>query len=364
MDNKEEDIDLNDAVQKTTYNKKCPSCGAELVFSPSDSKLKCPFCQSEISIDFSRKAKELDFSKIFEKNNDWADETCVYQCKNCGVKEIVSKNEIAKNCSFCGTPNVVKTDELSGLRPNAVVPFKLDKEQAAQAVITWAKKRFYTVRSFKKSVKPEDMNGLYEPAFTFDSDTETHYSGVLGKYHTKTKRVNGKTVTTRELRYFSISGTYNCAFDDVLIEASSNINQGSIDKLKPFNTNDSQEYNETFLLGFRASQYSKEPLTCWDEAVRIIDTTVKNKILHQYSYDVVKSYSSSTDYYNKSYKYILLPLYLGFCAYRNKHYNFYVNGKSGKVTGKTPISAIKVSITVFVILAIIVGIFLFYLYSK
>ena len=61
------------------------------------------------------------------------------------------------------------------------------------------------------------------------------------------------------------------------------------------------------------------------------------------------------------YKYILIPLYVGHCNWKTKLYNFFVNGFNGKVTGKAPVSPLKVGALVLLGIAVIVGIVLLYL---
>ena len=41
--------------------------------------------------------------------------------------------------------------------------------------------------------------------------------------------------------------------------------------------------------------------------------------------------------------------------YRDKIYNYFVNGRTGRAGGKTPISVWKVALTVVIIAAVIVG---------
>ena len=59
---------------------------------------------------------------------------------------------------------------------------------------------------------------------------------------------------------------------------------------------------------------------------------------------------------DEKYKYVLVPVYVGHYKYKNKLYNFYINGENGRITGKTPVSKLKVFWTVMLVLAIIAGI--------
>ena len=57
-----------------------------------------------------------------------------------------------------------------------------------------------------------------------------------------------------------------------------------------------------------------------------------------------------------TYKYMLLPVYIGHSKYRKKLYNFFVNGQNGNVAGKTPVSPVKVTALVLLGLLAVVGI--------
>ena len=341
--------------QRDTAIAKCPSCGANMVFSPEKGELECPYCGPlrEIKADAS---VEIRLAELMSANNTWSSETHVFRCQNCGATQVIGINEISKACSFCGTTNIVETDEIAGVKPNAVVPFAITVKQAVEKVKAWAKKKFFAPMRFKKEVKPENINGVYNPAFTFDTQTYSTYHGVLGKYYYVTRTVNGKTQRVRKIRYYSISGNYDAFFDDVLIQASSSIEQKYVDKMQPFETNDSKEYTQEYLNGFSASQYERDGMACWELAKQTIHSRVKSMILAQYSYDVVSSFSVNVACENITYKYILLPVYVGHCKWNKKNYNFYVNGKNGKVSGKTPVSALKVIGTVLLGLAVVAGI--------
>ena len=341
--------------EKSTDIAKCPACGANMVFSPEKGELECPYCGTLSGIKADQSV-EIRLAELITANNTWSSETQVFRCENCGARQVIGSGEIAKACSFCGTTNVVQTDEISGVRPNAVVPFAITVAQAVEKVKAWAKKKLFAPRRFKKEMKPENISGVYNPAFTFDTQTHSTYQGTLGKYYYETRTVNGKTQRVRKIRYFHISGNYDRFFDDVLIQASSAISQKYVDDMQPFETNDSKEYTQEYLNGFTASQYERDGMACWETAKERIHDNVKKLILAQYTYDVVSSFSVNVACENITYKYVLLPVYVGHCKWNKKNYNFFVNGKNGKVAGKTPVSPLKVTLAVLLGLAVVAGI--------
>ena len=343
-------------IENATSVTKCPACGANMIFDSEKGKLYCEHCGTSKDI-VSKSSEELDFERLLSEDNAWGAETHVFRCENCGAREVLDKREIAKTCPFCGTTNIVETDELPGIRPNAVVPFHIGKDAAAADVKQWARRRRLAPRKFRKSAKPDALKGVYMPSFSFDTSTESDYRAVLGKYYYRTKRVNGRVVHERYVRYFTVSGHYSMAFDDILVQAGGTIDQNSLNKLQPFDTNSSKEYTPEYLSGYTATQSAKNGLQCWEEAKDVVRSRLKAAILSGYSYDVVSSFDISTQCNNITYKYILLPVYVGHCNWRTKLYNFFVNGLNGKVTGKAPVSPLKVGGLVVLGIAVIVGLY-------
>jgi len=349
-------------VVNDTSVTKCPACGANMVYSAERQKLYCNHCGAEKEIQEKRSSEQHIVSVLTDNACGWEDESHVFVCQTCGAREILDKNEIAKTCPFCGASNIVETGELPGLKPNAVVPFAINKESAGASVKKWIRKRLFAPRRFRKSAKPEKLEGVYTPAFTFDSITETDYWARLGEYYYVSVTRNGKTERVRKIRYFNVSGHYTMAHDDVLIQASGNIEQKFVDKMQPFNTNESQEYKKEYLSGFSATQYKKSGNVCWQEAQGVMEQRVKYAALGQYRYDVISSYNANTQHRNVTYKYVLLPVYVGHCKWGKKIYNLFVNGHSGKVAGKAPVSPIKVGSLVTAIIGVLVGLYFLFTY--
>ena len=347
----------------STETAKCPSCGANLVYDPASRGLKCPYCGDGRKLAEHDYGEEQDLQKLFAaKMNEWQSETKVFRCTNCGATTVISKNELSKECAFCGTSNIVEQKEMSGMRPNAVLPFLLTKENATESFKKWAKKKIFAPNGFRKSILPEKIRGNYSPAFTFDAHAKATYHGTLGEYYYVTRTVNGKTESVRMTRYFPIRGEYQTDFDDVLVQAASNISQGMLNALQPFDTNSSQKYSANYLYGYSATQHDKTGSDCWEKAKNSMSETIKGSILAKYHYDVIADFSADIRYTNVTYKYVLIPLYVGNYTFKQKLYNFFVNGRNGKVAGKAPLSALKVGALVLGILAIVAACILFYVY--
>ena len=199
---------------------KCPSCGANMVFDPKTQGLACPYCGSKIALPTDSRTAEVALSDALLAEQDWVEETAVFECTNCSARVVLEVGETAKKCPFCGTTNVVPSSDLSGVKPNGVLPFALAADEANAKVKKWAKKKLFAPRKFKKNLSPENLAGVYNPCFTFDSNTRSSYRGRLGERYTVTVRDSkGRSHTETRIRWFMVSGEISLGFDDVLVNA-------------------------------------------------------------------------------------------------------------------------------------------------
>ena len=129
---------------------KCPNCGASLAFSPKSQKLYCDYCNNEFEI-ISQKSSEIVLDFSLDKHKKWNDETRVSHCDSCGAEFVFDKDEFAKLCPFCDSPSVTRIEDLEGIRPNAVVPFRLTKAQAKECYQKWIKRRVFAPSAFRKN---------------------------------------------------------------------------------------------------------------------------------------------------------------------------------------------------------------------
>ena len=343
-----------------TETEKCPSCGSNMVFDPEGQCLSCPHCGTKVQFEKGDTAKELDLSSALGKDRQWnAEEAVVFSCDNCGAKVVLKAGQTAKLCPFCGTAHVRKTEELAGLKPNGLIPFSFGEEKAVEYSKTWAKKRFFAPRKFKKHLTAENVNGVYVPCFTFDSHTTSYYEGRIGTTHTRTVGSGKNRRTETYTVWRNISGTYYDDFNDVLITAGSKLDQQKLDKIRPYDTDAGKVYEENYLLGFMAYQYDEGLDGCWDKAKGVIDKELRNRILSQYSYDRVSYLNVSTRHERVTYKYVMLPVYVGNYNYKKKLFNFYVNGESGRTWGKYPKSVPKI-LSLVLLGAALVGLAVWY----
>ena len=329
----------------TVNNEKCPGCGDNMQFDPAAGKLKCPSCGTTKEV-YSRLSTEMDFQYNFDHASGWSRETHGYHCNNCNAEGMLDKREIAHTCPFCGSPSVVENGEIDAMRPNAVIPFSVSKDNAINIAHKWAKGKLFAPKDFKQNFNAEKVNGVYLPAFTFDMQTYSVYNGSLGEYYYTTTTKDGQQVKERHTRYFPVSGNYQQFFNDLAVSATDAVPSSVMQTLMDYNYSQSVEYKAEYLYGFSALLYSKNGKSCLETAKSNTKSRIRSGILRKYTYDTVESLDVRTSYYDIKFRYVLLPMYICNYTYKEKSYPFYINGRTGKTKGKSPVSALKVGLLV------------------
>jgi DNA-directed RNA polymerase subunit RPC12/RpoP len=344
-----------DSKESETELHKCPACGANLTFSASEQQLVCEHCDNKVKFETSKNVVERDFSDA-DNAKSW-NETRVYRCNNCGAKEVLQSKEIALICPFCGSTNILKSEELSGIKPDSLVPFAIDAKDAAQHYNRWIKGKLFAPSKLRKGFLAEQVKGVYCPTWTFDSYTSTQYSGKLGQTRTRTVGSGKNRHTETYIHWFRVNGVHDRFFDDIMIKASSRFLQKDLDAMQPFPQKGYFVYSDKFLAGFMADHYDKDIRTAFPEAERIMTATIKREIMKKHGADHWGAdMYMKLSHLKKSFKYMLLPIYICNFEYGAKVYNFFINGATGKTTGKYPKSKVKMLLFGIVVAGIIAAI--------
>lgn len=350
---------MNATVSKTEKetDKKCPSCGGVMEFNPSNGKMTCPYCGYEEEIQVEQKefvAQELDFSTVGDDDAscDWGTATKTVICKSCGAETVYDVNEIANVCPYCGSNQVMEQESSKVMAPGGVVTFQISAKEASERFREWIGRKFFCPKLAKDSAKPKAFKGLYTPFWTFDSNTKSTYTAEYGIDHVEEDKDGEKHTTTD---WYRTSGKYKRFFDDLLISASSKQNEQMLEGLEPYDTTKAVEYKPEYMAGFAAEKYSVKVKDAWEKAKKKIQSLlrrdVEEKITREKACDHVRDVRINTVHEDVTYKYLLLPVWISSFQYKDKVYHFMINGQTGKVSGETPISWIKVAIVTAVVIA-------------
>lgn len=345
-------------------DKKCPSCGGVMDFDPKTGGLLCPYCGHEEQIaqkeDEPAKAQELSFDTAENiENCNWGTEKKTVICKACGAESVYDALEISSVCPFCGSNQVMEAADQNTMAPGGVVPFQCSDKQAAELFQKWIKRKFFCPKMAKESARAKHFKGVYLPYWTFDAQTDSSYRGEYGI--TKREKVGDEERTRTD--WYRCSGSHNEFFNDELVCATTNQNRSMLAGIEPFNTEDNKAYKPEYIAGFAAERYAIGFKEGWEIAKQSINRQIKshieNEITSRHHADRVRNLQVSSTFSGLTYKYLLLPVWISSYKYKDKVYSFMVNGQTGKVSGKTPISIPKVILTVLA--AILACVIIYYI---
>lgn len=345
----------------------CPSCGGKLRYSAEKEKIACQYCGYDEEVD---KANDLIIEKPLEEGLAAAaffkpegEGKKVFDCDNCGSKFMVETTEVAITCTFCNSPNInVEAFEHQFIQPTGIIPFKISQKDGFELFSTWIKKGLFHPRKLKKMAKIENLHGIYLPFFTYDAQTVANWSGEAGFYYTVTESYtdsdgNRQTRSVTKTRWEPRSGTFRHFFDDVLVVASNGLKQGEIEDIYPFTLQNAVNYDPKLMLGWEAEVYSKTLAEGAKVSESIMDASLHSMAGRNLGGDTQRRLRVVSQKSGKTYKHLILPVWLATYIYKEKIYHFIINGQTGRVGGKKPLSWLKIALTIILAIIIIGGLY-------
>ena len=359
-DNFEEQI-LSESTEKET-DKKCPNCGATVVFDPASGKIRCDYCGYSCELpkpEDGNEICEMDFEAAMHTESfNWGEQKKSVQCKQCGAVTIYDALETAAVCPFCGSTNVMPAAKEDTIAPGAVCPFAVTKDQAGERFTKWLNKKWFAPREAKKSASPEAFQGVYLPYWTYDAQTTSNFTARAG-YDKTVKDKDGHSRT--ETNWMRVNGIYQEFFDDVTVMASKRQEDSGVKSCEPFDFSKLVPYSPQVVAGFVAERYSIGLKEGWEKAQSTIRSRLRSNISdyvrrhwHANRSDSVRF---STIFSNITYKYLLVPVWISSFKYKDKIYQFAVNGQTGKVGGASPVSVWRVILAILIAAGIITGLY-------
>lgn len=341
---------------------KCPACGAPISFSPGTHQLYCEFCGTKIDLDEligknqseEKSAESNETKKKSQKKADESDrwaafndyksqreklgEQNLYVCESCGAEIMADLTTAATKCPYCDN-NVILTDKVSGgLKPDAIIPFAVGKDELKNIVKKFHKGKPLLPRGFLSAHKIEEIQGVYVPFWLYDGEMEgdCNLSGDLIKVHRK-----GDYEIT-ETSHFMLERGGIMDFKNIPVDASKKMDNDLMDSIEPFNMNGLTDFKDAYLSGFLADIYDETSGELKKRAAdRIEKSTVDALLGTAVGYSNVRMLNNYMNLKRADMKYVLFPVYLINDTYLGKKYTYAVNGQTGKIVGELPSSKMK-----------------------
>lgn len=364
------------AVQVTNYQ--CPACTGPVHFSPETGKVVCDYCGSsyemkEIEAFYAEKdakaaeamqkkeekaasgtAQEQVSTEPVEDNregtevsgewdisslsSDWGADTPnmkAYNCPSCGAELICDSSTGATSCPYCGNPTVVPGQFTGSLKPNYIIPFKIDKNAAIQALKKHYKGKYFLPNSFSSENHLQEIKGVYVPFWMFDgkADASATYDATI----TTVRKMKDEEIT--DTAHYRVTRGGNMAFEKVPVDASTKMSDEYMDSIEPYDYEELKEFSTAYLPGFLADKFDVAVEDSWGRADERCEQTIKAALRSTATgYQSCIATREWVDMERGKVHYALLPVWLLTTKWNGKNYLFAVNGQTGKTVGDLPVS--------------------------
>jgi ribosomal protein S27E len=349
----------------------CPGCAADMQFDPATGGMKCPFCGQTQALPAPAEGARVPSHGFDEfvaagaaKLQSLTGQALQVSCDGCGSVVAFEPPEVAGNCPFCGAPLVAQAKAADPLiSPDALLPAKVPKEQAAAEVKQWLQSRWFAPNALKRFARPEGIHGVYLPFWDYDADTGSRYTGARGQHYWETETYtetdsNGNTVQrTQQVQrtaWYPCAGEVSRHFEGVLVAASRAINEAKLNALEPWDLESMRPYEPAFLSGFKAQRYQLELPDGFEKAKGTMQRTIADDVRRDIGGDEQRIEGVETQYANVMFRHLLLPVWIGAYQFHGKVYQVAVNARTGEVQGERPYSTAKIASLVAAVVLFIV----------
>jgi hypothetical protein len=346
----------------------CPACGAQAEWNPGKQKLVCPFCgtESPYQLTATGEIEELDLVRALREMPDdlrgWQTERRTVQCRSCKAVSVFDPQRVGQRCDFCGSPEIVDYEEIKApIRPQSVLPFRVAEPAVREQIRRWYKSKWLAPGSLKSRALVDTVRGVYIPYWTFDAQVVCPWEADAGHYYYTTESYRdskGGTQTrqVRHVRWEPASGLVEHFFDDEPIPGTRGISHALLREVEPFPTKELVAYDRSYLSGFVVEHYQVVLLEAATASEAAMHQKLEEMCGAQVPGDTYRNLVIHPTFSSRTFKHILVPVWLLTYTYGARIFHVLVNGVTGRMAGEYPKSFWKVFFLVvgIIILVLIV----------
>ena len=324
---------------------KCPCCDGSIEFSSTAQKMKCPYCETEFEMD-TLLAYDAELSQEHPDNMNW--ETAaggewmegetqplrVYICQSCAGEIIADASTGATACPYCGSPVVMMGQFAGVLKPDYVIPFKLDKVDAVEALKKHTSGKRLLPKVFADENHIQEVKGVYVPVWLFD----TMATADMRWRGTRVRTWSDSNYHYTETSHYSITRGGTMKFSSVPVDGSTKMNDTLMESIEPFDFSQAVDFQTAYLSGYLADKYDVDAET----SVKRVNARIRSSTEEAFAQTVrgfttVHQEGCHVNLENSVAKYALYPVWLLTTRWNGENFLFAMNGQTGKFVGDLPL---------------------------
>ncbi len=351
----------------------CPACGAQAEWNPSKQALVCPYCLAESPATRESATGEIvehdlvsALNKMPEEARGWQTQTTSVKCQSCQAITVFDPKRVAQRCDFCGSPALIPAEQVkSPIRPESVLEFRVAEPVVREKVRSWYGSRWFAPNALNARALTDTVHGLYIPYWTFDAQVHAEWTAESGYHYYETESYTdgqgrSQTRQVQHTRWQSSAGALDHFFDDEMVPASRGVDPALLTQIEPFpTTTDLKPYDPAYLSGWIVEQYQTDLVAAAQRSRDRMESQTRSLCDSEVPGDTSRNLQVDADFSGQTFKHILVPIWLVAYTYGSQNYQVVVNGYTGAIAGKHPLSWIKITlavlaalIAIFVVLAI------------
>lgn len=326
-------------------NFKCPCCGAALGFSGKTGEMTCEYCGASFTMEQAKAAQEAEAVDAASSDMTWTtteqlmirDENgklTGYKCPSCAAEMVADENTAATECPYCGNQAIIPQSFDGMYRPEVVIPFALDKNEAKGKLKDFTKGKKLLPKSFTEGNRIEDITGLYVPFWLYSC----HASGSVSYEGVKKKNWSDANFEYTKSDHYNVMRSGDMDFQRIPVNAATQMDDATMDSLEPFDYSKAVAYDAAYFSGYLANRYDIEEKDAQPKANGRVENTFKEKIKDTVKgYNEVSEKSDAIQLSNAKAEYAMLPVWMMTTNFNNEKYTFGINGQTGKLVGSLPV---------------------------
>lgn len=340
----------------------CPECGGDAEWNAAKQALACPYCgtvvpwtdgETPLGAAIVEHDLEKALSSMGEDERGLKAEKKSVRCESCRAISIFDSDRAAQRCDFCGSPSIVPAESLIDvITPESVLPTVIPSTKVRDDLRKWYQSRWFAPNKLKRAAMTDTLHGIYLPYWTFDAHVDAKWTAQSGYhyYETQTYRdSNGKTATrqVRKTRWRPSSGSLAHFFDDDLVPGTVGVHAQLLRKVEPFpTTKELKAYDPAYVRGWTVERYQVDLRQASQISKQQMDETIRKLCARDVPGDTHRDLQVYSNYQGRTFKHILVPVWLVTYTYGTKSFQVVVNGYTGKMAGEHPLSWVKITFAV------------------
>lgn len=347
----------------------CPECGGDAEWNPAKKALACPYCgtvlpwsDGEDALGAAIVEHDLEeaLATVTPDHRGLRDEKKSVKCESCHAISIFDTDRAAQRCDFCGSPSIVPVDDLKdAITPESLLPAEIPNSQVRDQLRQWYRSRWWAPNKLKRSALTDTLHGIYLPYWTFDAHVDARWTAESGYYYYVTESYrdsNGKTATrqVRKTRWENSAGRLSHFFDDDAVPGTVGVHAELLRKVEPFpTTSDLKPYEPAYVRGWTVERYQVDLRLASTVSKQQMDAAIRQLCSREVPGDTQRNLQVSPTYQGRTFKHVLVPVWLVTYTYGKKNFQVVVNGYTGKMAGEHPLSWVKIALAVLAVLIVI-----------